>query len=60
MKVFREYKCPNCGHKQDKRATLEDIIICDECASPMQRLISAPQGSGGSAHGFLKSGRGFN
>ncbi|QEG09216.1 hypothetical protein CPT_Phriendly_064 [Vibrio phage Phriendly] len=61
MRKFREFKCDNCGFKTDK--LVEDDVKtrpCDECAFPMTRMISAVAGSGNSAHGFLKSGRGFN
>lgn len=60
MKVNREFECQECGRKEVRRATLDDIILCDECSAPMIRKLSAPQGTGNSAHGFLKKKAGFN
>lgn len=61
MKKSRDFKCQECGH-ESIRLVEDDVynIPCTECSSHMQRQLSAPVGSGNSAHGFLKSTRGFN
>lgn len=60
MAVNRDYRCQECGRTEIKRTELNDIVKCDSCAAPMQRMLSAPAGSGNSAHGFLKKKVGFN
>ena len=61
MKKSRDFKCPNCNFKTIRLVEDDvDTVPCDECSFPMKRMLSAPVGSGGSAHGFLKKGAGFN
>lgn len=61
MKKSRDFHCEHCGFKTI-RLVEDDVYTCpcDECTFPMTRKLSAPVGSGNSAHGFLKRSAGFN
>ena len=39
-----EYRCTKCGHQFEKiqSFTAEDVKDCPVCASPVERLLSAP------------------
>lgn len=61
MRKSRDFTCQECGHEAIRLVEDEvQTLPCEECSAPMKRMLGAPAGSGNSAHGFLKSGKGFN
>lgn len=36
------FRCPRCGDEWEQLARFEQIVHCDGCSVPAQRLISAP------------------
>mgnify|MGYP001598559743 CR=1 FL=1 len=37
-----DVQCPRCGDEWEQLARIEQIVECDGCRVPVQRLISAP------------------
>lgn len=61
MKKLRDFRCQECDHRTEKYVEDDErTIVCEECASMMQRMLSAPKGYGNAAHGGLKTFGGFN
>lgn len=61
MRKTRDFKCSECEHKEI-RLVYDDVytLECSGCKGESKRQLSAPVGSGNSAHGFLKRTGGFN